>query len=148
MLKVFFELFDGSTIRRFAQYGAMAAVAALFGLLALVFAMLTVHAAIALAVGGLYAWLICAGGAFVLAALLFGIGRRRWRRRPRPMLARARYAMATEALSLAGVLLRKEPAKVLIAAMVLGAIAEHVQGRDKGEGAQAETPAPPKSEGG
>ena len=147
MLKVIFELFDGSTIRRFAQYGALAAVAALFGLLALVFATLTVHAAIALAVGGLYAWLICAGGAFVLAVLLLAIGRRRWRRRPRPMLARARYAMATEALSLARVLLRKEPAKVLIAAMVLGAIAEHLQARDKADAPQAEAASAPRSEG-
>lgn len=131
MLKILFELVDGSTIRRFAQYGALAVLAAIFGLFALVFAIAAIHAAIALAVGGLYAWLICAGGSLFAALLAFLIGRTRWRNRPRPLLARARYAMATEALSLARVLLRKEPAKVLIAAMVLGAIAEHLQTRDK-----------------
>lgn len=135
MVRILFELFDGSTIRRFAQYGALTVLAVIFGVFALVFAIATIHAAITLAVGGLYAWLICAGGSLFAALLVFLIGRRRWRNRPRPLLARARYAMATEALSLARVLLRKEPAKVLVAAMVLGAVAEHLQARDKKDGA-------------
>ena len=129
MLRALFNLFDGTTLRHLRRRVAFGMVGVVMALIGLVFLLAALYQAIALGMGDLYAALICGGGFVVFALGLFAIANRQWRRRPRPLLARARYGVAAELLTMAQTLIREDPAKAVIAALVLGAITEHLQKR-------------------
>lgn len=124
-----FNLFDGFTLRHLTQRIVLSLAGLGAALVGSGFLLAAVFQTIAAAVGGLDASLICGTVFVVLALMLFGFASFRWNRRPRPLLARARYGVATELLRLAQILIRKDPAKAVIAALVLGAIAEYSQKR-------------------
>ena len=129
MLRVLLNLFDGLTLRYLGRRIALTLVALGVLLFGLCFLLAAVYQAIAGALGTLDASLIFAA-LFIIAALgLFGAAAWQWRRRPRPLLARARYGVAEELLILVQTLIRKDPTKAVIAALILGAITEHLQKR-------------------
>ncbi|MGC9271481.1 hypothetical protein [Acidiphilium sp.] len=124
MLRTLFDLFDGLTLRHLTRRIVFALVALAAALVGFGFLLAAGFLAVAHALGGVVAALIF-GASFVFLALgLYGIGRYQWTHRPRPLLARARYSVAAEALRLAQVLILKEPAKAIIAALILGAVTE------------------------
>lgn len=136
MMRVLFNLLDGITLRYLKRRAALTLIGLVMGSIGLGFLIATIYQAAALGVGDLYAALIC-GGIFVIFALgLFAIANRQWRRRPRPLLARARYGAATELLTMAQTLIREDPAKAVIAALILGAMTEHLQKRSAAKRAQ------------
>lgn len=119
------ELCDGVMLRRFGVRVVLSLVALVALLIGLAFLLSAAYQAVALMLNGLDASLIFAF-VFVVAALgLFAFGSRQWRRRPRPMLAAARYGVVREALSLLRTLIRHEPARLVLAGLVLGALAEY-----------------------
>lgn len=130
MLRVLFNLFDGFTIRHLTQRIAMSVMGLGVGLIGIGFLIAAAYEAVADALGTLDASLIFAAVFIVLAIALFGLATFRWNRRPRPMLARARLGVVAEAIALAQTLIRKDPAKAVFAALVLGAITEYTRKRD------------------
>ena len=129
MLRALFGLFDTITLRYLKRRVALTLAGLVMAAIGAGFLIATVYQAIALRLGDLYAALICGGGFVILALGLFTIANRQWRRRPRPLLARARYGVATELLRMAQTLIREDPAKMVIAALVLGAVTEYLQKR-------------------
>lgn len=130
MLRFLFELFDGVTLKRLGARAALSIVALIALLIGLAFLLAAAWQAVAMMLDGLDASLIFAG-LFILAAVgLFALGAYQWRRRPRPFITAARYGVAREALAVIGNLLRREPAKMVLAGLVLGAIAEFMQKRE------------------
>lgn len=134
MLRVFFNLMDGFSIRHLVTRIVLTLAGAGAGLIGLGFLLSAVFQAIAAALGTLDASLIC-GTVFVIIGLaLVGFGSLQWNRRPRPMLARARLGVAAELLGLAQTLIRREPSKAVIAALILGAVTEYSQKRARETG--------------
>lgn len=129
MLRELFGLFDGITLRYLMRRVVLTVVGLVMASIGAGFLIATVYQAIALRLGDLYAALICGGGFAFLALGLFAVANRQWRRRPRPLLARARYGVATELLRMAQTLIREDPAKAVIAALILGAVTEYLQKR-------------------
>ena len=69
---------------------------------------------------------------FLLLGLLTSFGSSyRWRHRPRPLVDAGRLAVIAELFVLARRLISKEPAKLILAAFVLGAITEHLDRTEK-----------------
>jgi hypothetical protein len=129
VLRVFFNLIDGFSFRYLTQRIALSLAGLVAGLLGLAFLLAAAFRAVADALGAIDASLIF-GAAFIVIALgLFGTASMIWNRRPRPMLARARYGVAAEVLRLAQTLIRKDPGKAVLAALILGAITEYTTKR-------------------
>lgn len=129
MLRTLFELFDGFTIRHLIERIVLTVVGLGAALVGLVFLLGAAFQALSLLVGPLDSALIF-GIVFIIFALgLLGLASVRWNRRPRPMLARARLGVAAEALKLAQTVIRREPTKAVVAALVLGAVTEFTQKR-------------------
>lgn len=130
MLRFLFELFDGVTLRRLGLRAVLSVVALAALLVGLAFVLAAAYQAVAMMLDDLDASLIFAG-LFILAALvLHAAGAYQWRHRPRSTMSAARYGVAREALSLIGNLLRREPARMVMAGLVLGALAEYLQKRE------------------
>ncbi|MCW8307311.1 hypothetical protein AruPA_09715 [Acidiphilium sp. PA] len=129
MLRVFFNLIDGFSFRYLTQR----IVLSLAGLLALLlgagFLLAAAFRVVADALNVIDAALIFGAGFIVIALGLFGAASMVWNRRPRPMLARARYGVAAEVLRLAQTMIRKDPGKAVLAALILGAITEYTTKR-------------------
>jgi len=83
------------------------------------------------AIGLLPTLLAFSAGFLVIALITSMIASYRWRHRPRPLLTAAKLAFITESLAVARGLIAKDPAKLLLAALILGAISEHLDRRDK-----------------
>ncbi|MBW4035431.1 MULTISPECIES: hypothetical protein [Acidiphilium] len=129
MLRVFFNLIDGFSFRYLTQRIALSLAGLVAGLLGLAFLLAAAFRAVADALGAIDASLIF-GAVFIVIALgLFGTASMIWNGRPRPMLARARYGVAAEVLRLAQTLIRKDPSKAVLAALILGAITEYTTKR-------------------
>jgi hypothetical protein len=129
VLRVFFNLIDGFSLRRLTQRIVLSLAGLVAGLLGLGFLCAAVFQVVADWLGGLDASLIFGAGFIVIALGLFGLASAVWNRRPRPLVARARLGVVAEALRLAQVVIRKEPSKAVLAALVLGAITEYTQKR-------------------
>lgn len=129
MLRMAFELFDGSTLRRLIIRVVLSVVA--LGALAVggVFILGAVFQALSLLVGHLDSALILGALFIVFALMLLGVASLQWNRRPRPLLSRARLGVAMELLKLAQTIVRKEPSKAVVAALILGAVTEYTTKR-------------------
>jgi hypothetical protein len=130
VLRVLFNLFDGFTIRHLTQRIIMTVMGLGVGLIGVGFLLAAAYEAVADELGSLDASLIFAAVFIILGIALFGLASYQWNRRPRPMLARARLGVVAEALAIAQTLIRKDPAKAVFAALVLGAITEYTRKRD------------------
>lgn len=130
MLRVLFNLFDGFTIRHLTQRIIMTVMGFGVGLIGVGFLLAAAYEAVADELGSLDASLIFAAVFIILGIALFGLASYQWNRRPKPMLARARLGVVAEALAIAQTLIRKDPAKAVFAALVLGAITEYTRKRD------------------
>lgn len=130
MLRMLFELFDGITLKRFGIRAALSLVALGAFLIGLVFLLVAAYQAVAMMLNDLYASLIFAVVFIIAAFALFAVGSYQWRNRPRPLLTKARYGVAREGLSIIQSLIRKEPAKLVLAALVFGALAEFLDKRE------------------
>ncbi|HEX7390495.1 MAG TPA: hypothetical protein VF286_10315 [Acidiphilium sp.] len=127
MLGILIGLLDRNLLRSLRQRIALSLLGLTLAAVGFGFLVAVVFQAIALGVGEFYAALICGGGFVILALAVFAIARWRWHRRPRPLLAR--YATAVELLAVAQALIRTDPIKAAIAALLVGAMAEHLQKR-------------------
>ncbi len=127
MLRVLFNLFDGVSLRYLTQRILLSLAGLVAGLIGLVFLLAAGFKAVANALNPLDAALIFGAAFIVIALVLLGAATMIWQRRPKPLLARARYGVAAELLRLAQTLIRKDPSKAVIAALILGAITEYTQ---------------------
>lgn len=130
MLRVLFNLFDGFTIRHLTQRIIMTVMGLGVGLIGVGFLLAAAYEAVADELGSLDASLIFAAVFIITGIALFGLASYQWNRRPRPMLARARLGVVAEVLAIAQTLIRKDPAKAVFAALVLGAITEYTRKSD------------------
>lgn len=132
MLRVLFTLFDGVTIRHLGiriVFTVLGLGALLMGLL---FLLAAGYQALASVLDALDASLIYAA-VFVFFALgCLSFASLQWRRRPRPLLAHARLGVVAEMIAIAQNLIRREPAKAVVAALVLGAITEYLNRHEAG----------------
>jgi hypothetical protein len=126
---VFFNLIDGFSFRHLTQRILLSLAGLIAGLIGLGFLLAAAFEAVADALGSLDAALIFGAAFIVIALALLGTASMVWNRRPKPLLARARYGVVAELLRLAQTLIRKEPSKAVIAALILGAITEYTQKR-------------------
>lgn len=127
MLGLLVNLLDRNLLRYLRQRIVLGLLGLILAMIGFGFLVAVVFQAIAFGVGEFYAALICGGGFVILALAVFAIARWRWSRRPRPLLAR--YATAMELLAVAQALIRTDPIKAAVAALLVGAIAEHLQKR-------------------
>ncbi len=131
MLRFLTELFfDGATMRRLGLRVGLGVAAIVVLLIGLVFLLVAAEQAVAAAIGPVYAPLVFAGACVLLSALLYGTGTYAWRSRPRPLAAAARAGVVREGLAVFAALLRREPARLVFAGLVLGALAEYLQKRE------------------
>jgi hypothetical protein len=130
VLRFLIELFDGATMRRLGLRVGLGIAAIVVLLIGLVFLLVAAEQAVAAAIGPVYAPLVFAAACLLLAAVLYGIGAYAWRSRPRPLAAAARAGVLREGLSVLAALLRREPARLVFAGLVLGALAEYLQKRE------------------
>lgn len=130
MLRVLLDLMDGTTLKRLGRRVVLSVVALFVLLLGVIFIAVAAYQAVARMLDGVDAALLIAAVLIVAAVGLFAVGSYQWRNRPKALLAKARYGVAREALSLLQTLIRKEPTKLVLAALVFGALAEFIESRD------------------
>lgn len=135
MLRVLVELFDGVTLRRLGARIGLAAVALALLLAGLGFLLAAAAEALGAAIGPVHAALALGGGLILVAAALHAVGTYRWRHRRRPLAEAARAGVLREGLAVALALLRRDPAKMVLAGLVLGALAEYLQDREPDDAA-------------
>lgn len=124
MLRFLVTLADGKTIKLLiARIGLQLAALGVF-MFGMCFLLASAFQALILGVGGIYACLIFGFAFVVFAALLFIVGSIVWKRRPRNIVPLAKLGAMTQALEVAKLAIRREPAKAIIAGVVLGAMAE------------------------
>lgn len=131
MLRTLVSLFDGTLLRSLAQRAVLSVIALGAAAIGMVFLIASIWQALALWLGPLFASLISMAGFMLMASALFAFASFRWRKRPRPLLTRARYGVVAEGLRLAQTVLRNEPSKAILAALILGAITEQLSKRDR-----------------
>jgi hypothetical protein len=124
MIRFLVRLMDGQVIKLLIVRIALQAMAAGVLLFGLLFLLASAFQALVQAVGGVYASLIFGFIFIVLGALLFIMGNIVWKRRPRQLVPLAKLGAMTQALEIAKIAIRREPAKAIIAGVVLGAMAE------------------------
>ena len=124
MLRFLVRLMDGQTVKLFVIRLALQAFAAITILVGLLFLLACIFQALAQAIGGVYTSLIFAVVFILLGALLFIAGGIVWKRRPRHLVPLAKLGAMTQALEVAKIAIRREPAKAIIAGVILGAMAE------------------------
>ncbi|WP_201728859.1 phage holin family protein [Acidocella sp. C78] len=135
MLRVLVELFDGVTLRRLGARIGLAAVALALLLAGLGLLLAAAAEALGAAIGPVHAALALGGGLILVAAALHAVGTYRWRHRRRPVAEAARAGVLREGLAVALALLRRDPAKMVLAGLVLGALAEYLQDREPDDAA-------------
>ncbi len=124
MIRFLVTLADGQTVKLFVARLALQAMAGLVMLFGLLFLLACIFQALAQAIGGVYTSLIFAAVFLVLGLILFIAGGIVWKRRPRHLVPLARLGAMTQALEVAKIAIRREPAKAIIAGVILGAMAE------------------------
>lgn len=124
MIRFLVRLMDGQVIKLLIVRIALQAMAAAVLLFGLLFLLASAFQALVQAVGGVYASLIFGFLFIVLGAVLFIAGGIVWKRRPRQLVPLAKLGAMTQALEIAKIAIRREPAKAIIAGVVLGAMAE------------------------
>jgi hypothetical protein len=124
MIRFLVKLMDGQTVKLLAMRLALQAAAAAVILFGLLFLLASAFQALVQAVGGAYASLIFGFAFVILGAILFIVGGIVWKRRPRHLVPLAKLGAMSQALEIAKIAIRREPAKAIIAGVVLGAVAE------------------------
>ena len=124
MIQFLVRLMDGQTIKLFVARLALQAIAGIVILFGMLFILACIFQVLVQAIGGIYTSLIFGVVFILLGAILFIAGGIIWKRRPRHLVPLAKLGAMTQALEVAKIAIRREPAKAIIAGVVLGAMAE------------------------